>query len=152
MTDTIPRVPVSLALEGGTRDTCQGKRDSQWDSSGTHGPNSTAQQALARIADGTPTGTPAGQTCPRASRGDGARWDSAVPKFGSWPRLMRAATAAAYCDEKSIQSFRRGVGTLYPYAIRISGKGERWLKEDLDAAIESLTGRATLVKDASVVL
>lgn len=151
MTDTGSRVPMSVTLESGTRDTCPGNRDSQRDSSGKHGPNSVAQQALARITDGTPSGTPVGQMCPTARR-DGDGQDGAVPKFGSWPRLMRAATAAAYCDEKSIQSFRRGVGTMYPYPIRISGKGERWLKEDLDAAIESLTGRATLVKDASVVL
>ena len=81
------------------------------------------------------------------------RWTgSSVSKFGSWPRLMRAATAAAYCDEKSIQSFRRGVGTLYPYAIRISGKGERWLKEDLDVAIERIGGKQPAVFDAATVL
>jgi hypothetical protein len=28
----------------------------------------------------------------------------------AWPRLMTAATAAAYCDEMSVEAFRRGVG------------------------------------------
>jgi hypothetical protein len=65
---------------------------------------------------------------------------------------MRAETAAAYFDENSVEAFRRGVGTLYPHPIRVPGKGDRWLREDLDAAIEKLTGRANLVCDASVVL
>ena len=152
MTDTIPRVPVSLALEGGTRDTCQGKRDSQWDSSGTHGPNSTAQQALARIADGTPTGTPAGQTCPRASRGDGARWDSAVPKFGSWPRLMRAATAAAYVDEPSAEAFRRKVGSIYPRPIIGKGSRQKWDRVELDQIVGAMRGEMPTMLDAASVL
>ena len=70
----------------------------------------------------------------------------------AWPRLMRAATAAAYLDERSVDSFRRGVGTLYPEPINVVGKGERWLREDLDAAIDGLSGRAAAVRDASAVL
>jgi hypothetical protein len=50
---------------------------------------------------------------------------------GSWPRLMRAATAAHYVDERSVEAFRRGVGTIYPTPIRVPGKGDRWLKDDL---------------------
>ena len=56
-----------------------------------------------------------------------------------WPRLMTARTAAAYCDERSPYSFRRAVGTLWPHPINIPGKGARWLKEDLDSAIDRLT-------------
>jgi hypothetical protein len=70
----------------------------------------------------------------------------------SWPRLMRAETAARYVDEKSVEAFRRGVGTIYPAPLRIPGKGDRWLKDDLDAAIEKLTSRPNLVRDASAVL
>ncbi len=69
-----------------------------------------------------------------------------------WPRLMRAETASAYVDERSVDAFRRAVGTLWPNPLRISGKGERWLKDDLDAAIEALTGRSEHVRDASDVL
>jgi hypothetical protein len=58
-----------------------------------------------------------------------------------WPRLMTAATAAAYCDEKSVDTFRRGVGRLWPRPQRIDGRGERWLREDLDQAIDRLAGR-----------
>ena len=60
----------------------------------------------------------------------------------AWPRLMCAKTAAAYVDEKSVEAFRRGIPKLYPKPLKISGKGERWLKEALDEAIDRLTGKA----------
>lgn len=65
---------------------------------------------------------------------------------------MRAETAAAYVDERSVEAFRHAVGTIYPYPIRVSGKGDRWLKEDLDEAIERLAGRVARLRDASAVL
>jgi hypothetical protein len=58
-----------------------------------------------------------------------------------WPRLMRAETAAAYFDEKSVASFRRGVGVIYPAPINVPRKGKRWLKDAMDAAIDQLTGK-----------
>jgi hypothetical protein len=54
---------------------------------------------------------------------------------------MRAEYAAAYVDEKSVDTFRRAVGTLYPRPIKVPGKGERWLKEALDQAIDKLSGQ-----------
>ena len=71
---------------------------------------------------------------------------------GAWPRLMRAATAAAYVDERSVDAFRRAVGTLWPAPLRLLGKGERWLKEDLDAAIDRASRRTSNVRDAADVL
>ena len=71
---------------------------------------------------------------------------------GAWPRLMRARTAAAYVDERSVDAFRRAVGTLWPKPLRIAGKGERWLKEDLDAAIDARTNRPAYMRDAADVL
>ena len=71
---------------------------------------------------------------------------------GAWPRLMRASTAAAYVDERSVDAFRRAVGTIWPQPIKVDGKGERWLKEDLDEAIEKATRRPSAVRDASDVL
>jgi hypothetical protein len=56
----------------------------------------------------------------------------------AWPRLMPAAVAAAYCGESSAAMFRRSVGTLWPPPRRVRGKGERWLREDLDRAIDRL--------------
>jgi predicted DNA-binding transcriptional regulator AlpA len=70
----------------------------------------------------------------------------------SWPRLMRAKTAAKYVDERSVDAFRRAVGTLWPKPHRISGKGERWLREELDQAIDRATGRRKRIEDASDVL
>jgi hypothetical protein len=67
-----------------------------------------------------------------------------------WPRLMTARTAAAYCDERSPYSFRRSVGRLWPRPLTIPGKGERWLREDLDLAIDALTSKN--VRDAADVL
>jgi len=67
-----------------------------------------------------------------------------------WPRLMTARTAAAYCDERSPYSFRKAVGKLWPHPIKVPGKGARWLKEDLDFAIDRLKSRGP--RDAADVL
>jgi hypothetical protein len=67
-----------------------------------------------------------------------------------WPRLMTAATAAAYCDEASVDIFRRGIGKVWPKPRKIVGKGERWLREDLDQAIDRLT--SNVIRDAADVL
>ncbi|MET1045270.1 MAG: hypothetical protein ABWX70_00975 [Hyphomicrobium sp.] len=70
----------------------------------------------------------------------------------TWPRFMRATTAAAYLDEKSVESFRRRIGTIYPRPVNISGRGEVWLKEDLDKSIDRLSARIDRITDASEVL
>lgn len=70
----------------------------------------------------------------------------------NWPRQMRAATAAAYVDEPSVEAFRRAVGTLYPNPRKISGKGDRWLREDLDAALDRIHGKEVAFRDAADVL
>jgi len=71
---------------------------------------------------------------------------------GSWPRLMRAETAAAYLDEKSVEAFRRGVGTIYPKPRKVAGKGDRWFKDDLDRAIDRLAGPSETLRDIADVL
>ena len=63
-----------------------------------------------------------------------------APSAQPWPRLMRAEQAAAYVGERNPSTFRRAIGSLYPRPHRVKGKGERWLKEDLDKAIDQLTG------------
>ena len=73
-------------------------------------------------------------------------------KYMSWPRLMRSETAAAYVDEKSVQAFRRGVGTVWPTPVKVAGKGDRWLRENLDQAIERLTGANGKIRDIADVL
>lgn len=70
----------------------------------------------------------------------------------TWPRFMRATTAAAYLDEKSVESFRRRVGSLYPKPVNISGRGEIWLRDDLDKSIDQLSARVDRIRDAADVL
>ena len=69
-----------------------------------------------------------------------------------WPRLMRAETAAAYVDEKSVDAFRRGVGTLWPHPVKVVGKGDRWLRENLDRAIEQIATPSGTIRDIADVL
>lgn len=71
---------------------------------------------------------------------------------GSWPRLMRASTAAAYVDEESVEAFRRKVGTVYPAPLTAEGCRQRWLRDDLDRAIELMAGRPSSSFDAASVL
>jgi hypothetical protein len=71
---------------------------------------------------------------------------------GSWPRLMRAETAAAYVDERSVEAFRRRIGSVYPRPVNVSGRGEVWLKDQLDAAIVHLKGETADVLDAAGLL
>lgn len=65
---------------------------------------------------------------------------------------MRAETAAAYLDETSVESFLRAVGSLYPEPIVVSGKGKRWVRDDLDQVIDRLARRLQHIRDASDVL
>lgn len=59
---------------------------------------------------------------------------------GTWPRLMRAPTAAAYVDERSVDAFLRRVGTVYPHGRNRGSREAVWDREDLDAAVERLKG------------
>jgi hypothetical protein len=59
---------------------------------------------------------------------------------------MRAATAAAYCDEPNARSFRRKVGTLYPFPVT-PGRNAKWLRDDIDAALLRLRPQPTGQKD-----
>jgi len=70
----------------------------------------------------------------------------------AWPRLMRAETAARYVDEKSVESFRRRVGSVYPRPVNVSGRGDVWLKDQLDAAIAKLKGETADAADAASLL
>lgn len=71
----------------------------------------------------------------------------------AWPRLMRAATAAAYVDEVSVEAFRRRVRSgTYTGAVRFPGRGEVWLRDDLDNDIDRLSNRVDKIGDAADVL
>lgn len=58
---------------------------------------------------------------------------------GCWPALMQAEVAAAYCGERTADSFMRHVGNRWPEPFIEDGKGKGkfcvWRKRDLDAII-----------------
>jgi hypothetical protein len=59
-----------------------------------------------------------------------------VAPYGSWPQEMRAETAAAYCDEPSVDAFLGKVALgLYPAARREPGCLPKWHKGKIDFAI-----------------
>jgi hypothetical protein len=64
---------------------------------------------------------------------------------------MRAETAAAYVDERSVESFLRRVGTVYPRPRNISGRGQMWVKEDLDKMVSG-TAQERVVRDVAHLL
>ena len=72
--------------------------------------------------------------------------------YSAWPDQMRAETAAAYCDEPSVDAFRRSVGKLYPYPYKVPRKGDRWSRRELEAALRRLRGETAEVGDAADVL
>ena len=72
--------------------------------------------------------------------------------FGLWPRLMRAATAAAYVDEPSVEAFRRKVGSIYPRPIIGKGSRQKWDREELDRIVGAMRGEMPTMLDAANVL
>lgn len=74
---------------------------------------------------------------------------------GSWPLEMRAATAAAYCDEPSVEAFlAKVVKGLYPAPIRCKGSLPKWHRLKLDAAIDRRHGlqSAPQTEDAAALI
>jgi hypothetical protein len=64
----------------------------------------------------------------------------AIP-MGSWPLEMRAETAAAYCDEPSVEAFLAKVKLgIYPQPMRCKGSLPKWHRHKLDAAISRRHG------------
>jgi len=59
--------------------------------------------------------------------------------LGCWPAVLRDEHAAAYVDEKSVETFLSRVGTVWPkpfYDIGTGkGKFRAWRKIDLDRII-----------------
>ena len=74
------------------------------------------------------------------------------PPAGLWPRLMRAETAAAYCDEVSVAAFRRKVGSVYPLPVTGKGSRQKWDRLELDAVAASHQSEAPTIIDAASVL
>jgi hypothetical protein len=58
----------------------------------------------------------------------------AIPN-GSWPLEMRAETAAAYCDEPSVEAFLKKVPRVYSEPARSKGSLPKWHRTKLDRDI-----------------
>jgi hypothetical protein len=43
-------------------------------------------------------------------------------------------------------------GKIYPEPVKIAGKGDRWLREALDRAIDRLSGSTAMIHDAADML
>jgi len=76
--------------------------------------------------------------------------DSAEVISSSWPYLMRAHTAARFVDEKSTRAFRRRVGTVYPRGVRVPGRGEMWIRAELEKSIAGMRGQRPVEDLANV--
>jgi hypothetical protein len=58
----------------------------------------------------------------------------AIPN-GAWPLEMRAETAAAYCDEPSVEAFLKKVPRIYSEPARSKGSLPKWHRAKLDRDI-----------------
>lgn len=56
-----------------------------------------------------------------------------------WPRFMKRARAAAYCDLSEAAFEREIVSGRLPSAIILGGK-DHWCRRELDKALDRLTG------------
>jgi hypothetical protein len=65
---------------------------------------------------------------------------------GSWPLEMRAETAAAYCDEPSVEAFLSKVGKgIYSQPGRQRGCSPKWHRAKLDRDIARRHNIADLI-------
>jgi hypothetical protein len=59
-----------------------------------------------------------------------------APPLGAWPLEMRAAMAAAYCDEPSVEAFLAKVARgVYSQPARAKGALPKWHRAKLDLDI-----------------
>lgn len=92
---------------------------------------------------------------PIAATDNNNRRHGRVPQAanGAWPPVMRVACAAAYVDEISVETFRSRVRMgVYSKPVKFPGRGDVWLREELDADIDRLCNRFDKIRDAADVL
>lgn len=71
--------------------------------------------------------------------------------YGAWPLEMQAETAAAYCDEPSVDAFLAKVPSVYPEPARSRGMRPKWHRHKLDQIIAKRHGLTLddVVEDAA---
>lgn len=74
-------------------------------------------------------------SCPKIA-GDVKMTRPTKGPHGSWPLEMRAETAAAYCDEPSVEAFRDKVDRgVYSQPLRERGSLPKWHRLNLERDI-----------------
>jgi hypothetical protein len=78
----------------------------------------------------------------------------AIIPSGSWPLEMRAETAAAYCDEPSVDAFLSKVDRgIYSPPVRVKGCLPKWHRMKLDRDIARRHGmrldEVAVIEDAT---
>lgn len=58
-----------------------------------------------------------------------------------WPRAMKRATAAAYCDMSETAFEREVLEGRFPVSFKVGGR-EHWCRNALDKALDIITGAA----------
>lgn len=56
-----------------------------------------------------------------------------------WPRMMKRATAARYCDLSEAAFEREITAGRLPSSVKLGGR-EHWCRKALDRALDNLTG------------
>ncbi len=67
---------------------------------------------------------------------------TAVRQVAAWPRLMRRALAAEYCDLSEPAFEREVVAGRLPTPVGLAGQ-DHWCRVALDQALDRITGRAS---------
>jgi hypothetical protein len=60
---------------------------------------------------------------------------SVAMPHGAWPLEMRAETAAAFCDEPSVEAFLKKVPSVYSEPNRTKGSLPKWHRSKLERDI-----------------
>jgi hypothetical protein len=67
---------------------------------------------------------------------------SEAPRFYAWPRMMRRATAAAYCDLTEAGLEREVTAGRLPMPVKLDGK-DHWSRVTLDEYLARLSGEGS---------
>jgi hypothetical protein len=65
---------------------------------------------------------------------------------------MNSKDAAEYVGERSVPTFLRHVGKIWPKPIKVANVGNRWTREMLDEAIDALDSDLRTVRDVADLL